>query len=162
MFKKDSGRKNWKEDTNLNFSVFNLWKGDARGRSFYCVDLRSLACWDCGFESSRGHGFLSLVSVVCYHVKVSASGWSFARGSPTACGVSECDREVLTVRRSGPTRGCRAVKKKMSILSDSESYAVQYARTDYKSASYTLHGSVRNLIDKYHVNVFVYFGLLFR
>ena len=32
-----------------------------------------LACWDCGFESSWGHGNLSLVSVVCCQVKVSAS-----------------------------------------------------------------------------------------
>jgi len=29
------------------------------------VGLRPLACWDCGFESPRGHGFLSLVIVVC-------------------------------------------------------------------------------------------------
>ena len=32
-----------------------------------------LACWDCGFESRRGHGCLSLVSVVFCRVKVSAS-----------------------------------------------------------------------------------------
>jgi spore coat polysaccharide biosynthesis protein SpsF (cytidylyltransferase family) len=29
------------------------------------VGLRPLAFWDCGFESCRGHGYLSLVSVVC-------------------------------------------------------------------------------------------------
>jgi len=28
------------------------------------VNLRLLACWDCGFESRRGHECLSLVSVV--------------------------------------------------------------------------------------------------
>jgi hypothetical protein len=27
--------------------------------------LRPLACWDCGFESRRGHGCLSLVIVKC-------------------------------------------------------------------------------------------------
>jgi hypothetical protein len=27
--------------------------------------LRPLACWDCGFEYHRGHGYLSAVSVVC-------------------------------------------------------------------------------------------------
>jgi hypothetical protein len=75
--------------------------------------------------------------------------------------VSECNREVSTIRKPWPTRGCRAIKKnKLPILSDSESYALQYAPTDYKSASYTLHGSVRNLIDKSHVNLFVHFGLL--
>jgi hypothetical protein len=29
------------------------------------VDLQPLACWDCGFESRRGHGCLYVVSVVC-------------------------------------------------------------------------------------------------
>jgi hypothetical protein len=39
----------------------------------------------------RGHGCLSLVSVVCYQVDVSVLGWSLAQRSPTECGVSECD-----------------------------------------------------------------------
>jgi len=30
-----------------------------------------LACWDCGFESQRGHGCLSVVDVVCCQVEVS-------------------------------------------------------------------------------------------
>jgi len=30
-----------------------------------------LACWDLGFESHRGHGYLSVVSVVCCQVEVS-------------------------------------------------------------------------------------------
>jgi hypothetical protein len=29
------------------------------------VGLRPFACWDCGFESRRVHGILSVVSVVC-------------------------------------------------------------------------------------------------
>jgi hypothetical protein len=45
-------------------------------------------------KSRRGHGFLSLVSVVCCQVEVSASGWLFIQRSPTECGVSECDREA--------------------------------------------------------------------
>jgi hypothetical protein len=32
------------------------------------------ACWDCGFESSRGHGCLSRMSVLCCQVEVSALG----------------------------------------------------------------------------------------
>jgi hypothetical protein len=32
------------------------------------------ACWDRGFESRRGHGCLSLVTVECCQVEVSASG----------------------------------------------------------------------------------------
>jgi hypothetical protein len=34
------------------------------------VCLQPIACWDCGFESRRGHGCLSVVSVVCCHVDV--------------------------------------------------------------------------------------------
>ena len=38
------------------------------------VGLRPLACWDCGFEYRRGHGCLSVVSVVFRQLKVSALG----------------------------------------------------------------------------------------
>jgi len=38
------------------------------------VGVQPLACWDCGFESSRRHGCLSLVNVVCCQVEVSARG----------------------------------------------------------------------------------------
>ena len=34
-------------------------------RAVYGVGLRPLACWDCGFESRRGHGYLFIVNVVC-------------------------------------------------------------------------------------------------
>jgi hypothetical protein len=64
-----------------------------------------------GFESRRGHGCLSVVSVVCWQVEVSASGWSLVKRSPTDCGVSECDREASIMRRPWPTRGCCAIKK---------------------------------------------------
>jgi hypothetical protein len=37
---------------------------------------------------------LSLESVVCCQVEVSASGCSLVQRSPTKCGVSECDREA--------------------------------------------------------------------
>jgi hypothetical protein len=64
------------------------------GRFQWPRGLRPLACWDCGFESRLGHGCLSLVSVVCCQVEVSASGWSLVQRSPNECGVSECDREA--------------------------------------------------------------------
>jgi hypothetical protein len=44
----------------------------ANERDFHIVTLlcagplRPLACWVCGFESHRGHGRLSVVSVVYY------------------------------------------------------------------------------------------------
>ena len=51
------------------------------------------------------------VSVVYCQVKISALGCSLVKGSPAELGVSECDREASTVRRSWPTGGCRAIKK---------------------------------------------------
>jgi hypothetical protein len=41
---------------------------------------------------------MSLVSVVCCRVEVSATGQSRVWTSPTDCGVSECDREASTMR----------------------------------------------------------------
>jgi len=43
------------------------------GRAVWGVGLRLRDCWKCGLESRRGHGYLSLVSVVCCQVEVSHS-----------------------------------------------------------------------------------------
>jgi len=43
-------------------------------------------CCECCVLSGRG---LSVVSVVCCQVEVSATGESFVQMSPTDCGVSE-------------------------------------------------------------------------
>ena len=51
---------------------------------------RPLACWDRGFESHLGHGYLSVVSVVRCQVEVSATNWSLVQRSPTDCGASLC------------------------------------------------------------------------
>jgi hypothetical protein len=67
------------------------------------------ACCKCGFESCRGHGCLSLVIVVCCQVQVPALGWSHVQGSPTECGVSECDREASIMKRPYNNRGCCAM-----------------------------------------------------
>jgi hypothetical protein len=40
-------------------------------------------------KSHWGHGCLSLVSVVCCQVEVSATSWSLVQSSPTDCGVSK-------------------------------------------------------------------------
>ena len=52
--------------------------------------LRPLACWDLGFESHRGHEYLSVVGVVCCQVEVSATSWSLVQRSPTDCSASLC------------------------------------------------------------------------
>jgi hypothetical protein len=67
-----------------------LHAGPCSGRAVQGVGLRPLACWDCGFESHRGHGCLSVVSVVCCQVEVSATGWSLVQRSPTDCSASLC------------------------------------------------------------------------
>jgi len=46
--------------------------------------------WNCGFESHRGNVCLSVVTVVCCQVAVSASGWSLVQRSATDCGASLC------------------------------------------------------------------------
>ena len=61
--------------------------------------------------SNPAGAWMSLVSVLCCHVEVSASGWSLVQRHPTECGVSECDREASIMRRSWHTGGCRAMKK---------------------------------------------------
>ena len=62
------------------------------------MNLRPFACWDCGFDSGQGHGCLSVVSVVCCLVEVSATGRSLVQRSPAECGVSEYDREAVLMR----------------------------------------------------------------
>ena len=72
------------------------------------VGLRPLACWDCGFESHPGHGCLSVVSVVCCQVAVSATDWSFVQRSPTDCGASLY--VIKKPRKRGgwsPLEGCK-------------------------------------------------------
>jgi len=65
------------------------------------VGFRPLACWDCGFESHRGHGSLFLVGAVCCQVEVSATGRSFVQRSPTECGISEYDLETSNNEEGG-------------------------------------------------------------
>ena len=52
--------------------------------------MRLLAFLNCGFESGRGHGCLSVVSVVCCQLEVSATSWSLVQRSPTDCVASLC------------------------------------------------------------------------
>ena len=45
---------------------------------------------------------MSVASVVCCQVEVSASGRSLVQRSPTECGVSEYDRKASIMGGSGP------------------------------------------------------------
>jgi len=53
---------------------------------------------------------MSLLSVMCCQVKVSASDRSLVHRSPTEC-VSECDRESSIMRMPWPTGGCCVIIK---------------------------------------------------
>jgi hypothetical protein len=59
--------------SNTDSTALSVGVADPSGRSVEGVGLRPPACWDHGFESHRGYGCLSLVSVVCCQVEVSAS-----------------------------------------------------------------------------------------
>jgi hypothetical protein len=43
------------------------------------------------------------------------SGLSLVQKSPTECGVSECKRKALIIRRSWPTEGCFNVGGKNTL-----------------------------------------------
>ena len=64
-----------------------------------------LTCWDCRFESNRGHGCLSVVSAVCFQVEVSARSWSLVLRSPIERGASLCDCEAWIMKRLWSTSG---------------------------------------------------------
>jgi hypothetical protein len=51
---------------------------------------------------------MSVVSIVCCLVEVSATGRSLVQRSPTEYSVSEYDLEASIMRRPWPPRGCRA------------------------------------------------------
>ena len=60
-----------------------------RSRSQWPPGLKTLDCWDCGFEPRWGHGcrFLVLCDV---WVSASATSWSLVDKSPTVCVVCVC------------------------------------------------------------------------
>jgi hypothetical protein len=57
---------------------------------------------------------VSLVSVLCCQVEVSATSWSLVQRSPTECGVSKnvIVKPRKKIRRPRPPRGCRVIVKK--------------------------------------------------
>jgi hypothetical protein len=68
-----------------------------------------------GSNPAGVHGSLSLVSVVCFQVEVSASSWSLHQWRPTGCSEFECDRKAWIMRKPWLTRGCCAMGKKCRI-----------------------------------------------
>ena len=79
-----------RQHTKLTTDKYPCSRWDSNPRSQEASGLWPLTCWDCWFESHRGHGYLSVVSVVCCQVEVSATSWSFVQRSSTDCGASLC------------------------------------------------------------------------
>ena len=90
----------------------NEWMGSQWPRSLRPRSAASRWLGDCRFESRRGQGCLSFVSVACCREEVCGSGWSLVQRELTECGVSECDHEASIMRRPWPTGGCCAMVKK--------------------------------------------------
>ena len=67
----------------------------------------TLAYWDCGFEFRRGHGCLSVVSVVCCRVEVCATGRSLVHSSPVEC--------VYVCVRCSCVCACLCVRASLSV-----------------------------------------------
>jgi hypothetical protein len=148
--------KNTNYDSSLLLSgntvnILHWWKwhiadADPSGHAVEGVGLRPFAYWDCRFESRRGHGSPSLVSVAFCEVEVSATGWSLVQRSPTECGVSECDREALITRRPWPTRGLLRHEKKKHVAERQKNNSVlsldgnnTCANTTHYCVTLTLH-----------------------
>jgi len=85
------------------------------------VAARSKA-WVCGRSPAGiagsnpmgGHEWLYVVCVVCCEVEGSATGRSLVQRDRAECGVPDCDLETSTRRGHRHTKGCRAVKEKVS------------------------------------------------
>jgi len=75
------------------------------------VDLRLLACCDCGFESRREHRCLSVVSVVCCQVEVSATGDHSSRGVLPSVACLSVIIKPWQWEDLLPPMGCWAMKK---------------------------------------------------
>jgi hypothetical protein len=101
---------------------------------------------------------MSVSSVVCCQVGVSASGWSPVQSSPIECGVSECDREA-SIRTPWPTRGCCAIGENKSFLQNQQLLYTTLQGTTRKITSIlqllTMHTSNLHLFGYCHWICFI-------
>ena len=77
------------------------------GRAF-CLSSTAAPCWNCGFETRRGHGCVSLVSAVC--CKVHITDHSSREVLPNVVCLIECYRKSSTRRRSWHNGNCSVMK----------------------------------------------------
>jgi hypothetical protein len=87
-----------------------------RGYAVLGAGLRSLTCWDRGFEFCRRHGYLTFVNFVCCQVEFLVLGWSLVQRIFTECSVNECDHEA-GILRPWATRDCCAMEINSDLFS---------------------------------------------
>jgi len=76
---------------------------------------------------------MSVLSVVCGQVEVTASGLSLEQRSSTECREYEYDREASILRRSWPSRVCCAKKNNYKYpYLDNENTGPLFLRVDYE------------------------------
>ena len=81
------------------------------GREIESECLGPIACWDCGFESRRGHGCLSVECCVLSGRDVCDGPIPHPEESYRLWCVTVCDLQTSRMRRPWPTLGCYARKK---------------------------------------------------
>jgi len=116
--------------TMWNFQSFcrSQWP---RGLSCRSAAARLLGLW---VQIPPG-AWMSVVTVVCCQVEVSASGWSLVQRSPTECGVSKCDPEASKMRWFWSTRGCCAMGGGFNFLRGT----LRYGKNTYLALFRYLH-----------------------
>ena len=115
----------WNLFCGINCRVFEVvywrqrrsqWPRGLRRRS---AAARLLGSW---VRIPPGHGCLSVVSVVCCRVEVSATSWSHVQESYPLWRVVVCDLETSRMRRPWPALGRRATRQRKIIGDSSERY----------------------------------------
>ena len=106
----------------------------ARSKAWVCCRLPA------GFAGSIPTGGM-IVSVVCCHVEVSATGRSLVQRTPTECGVSECDPETSKTNRLSPTGTAKPLQKPYLILNIRKKLHFHYKNSTFHHTGGMSHDS---------------------
>jgi hypothetical protein len=93
------GRTPLNEWTIRTTKYYNILEADPGGRAVVGLDLRPLACWDCGFKSWQGHGY------ICSECCADHSSRRFAL-------ITVCLNVVMESGEWDRFRRCRSTKRK--------------------------------------------------
>jgi hypothetical protein len=102
------------------------------------VDLRPRGLRRSSAAARQGHGYVSLLCIVCCPVKVSASGWSLAHRSCIECGVFDCDHEARkgTFRWDIPVVLYRIIECKQNTVKQNSMILLRCILTLFLSTTY--------------------------